>query len=155
MGAEESAGTARLMTFRVGRGRFAVHLDGVLGVQEQAAVAAGAAPTVTFLGRPVPVVDARALGWGGAAPPAARGPAIVVGRGDGAATALLVERVEGIVAGLVVRPLPALVAPFVRGVFCGVALDAEGERLVVDPAALAAMAVETAAGGGRGGPRGA
>ena len=35
------------------------------------------------------------------------------------------------------RPLPALVAPFVRDVFRGVTLHADGGRLVVDPAALA------------------
>ena len=61
--------------------------------------------------------------------------------------ALMVDRVEGIVEGVEMRPLPALVAPFVREVFRGVTLHADGGRLVVDPAALAGAATV----GGQGG----
>jgi chemotaxis protein histidine kinase CheA len=150
MVAEDSATAERLMTFRVGRGRFAVSLDDVLGVQDPAQIAAGDA-VVTFQGRAVPAVDARRLGWGGASLTTGAGVAIVVG--GVAATALIVDRVEGIVAGLAVQPLPRLLAPFVRGVFRGIAPQAEGGRLVLDPAALAAATGKTTAGGGRGGPK--
>jgi hypothetical protein len=148
MVAEESAGTERLMLFRVGRGRFAVHLGGVLGVQDPVRFAAGGSAAVLFQDRPVRALDARRLGWGGSSAPGDGSPAaaIIVGGGTSPA-ALVVDVVEGIVAGPAVLPLPGLVAPFVRGVFCGVALDAEGGRLVVDPAALAAMAGKTADGG--------
>jgi hypothetical protein len=54
----------------------------------------------------------------------------------------MVDRVEGIVEGVEMRPLPALVAPFVRSVFRGVTLHADGGRLLVDPAALARTAAE-------------
>ena len=60
---------------------------------------------------------------------------IIVGSGGGS-IALKVDRVEGIVDGVEMRPLPALVAPFVRDAFRGVTLHADGGRLVVDPAAL-------------------
>lgn len=154
MGAEISAGTGLLMEFRVGPGRFAVHLDGVLGVQNPVRLADGEGAAVMFQGRPVLAVDARGLGWGGSVPSAVPGPgvAIIVGGGDTSPTALVVDCVEGIVAATAMQSLPGIVAPFVRGVFRGVALDAKGGRLVVDPAALAVMAGKTAAGGGRGGP---
>jgi hypothetical protein len=151
--ADDSGGTERLMTFRVGRGRFAVDLDGVLGVQDPVSFAAGGG-AVVFQGRRILALDARGLGWGGSVLPGAGAPAaaIIVGGGDTSPTALVVDGVDGIVAGSTIQPLPGLVAPFVRGVFCGVALDAGSGRLVVDPAALAAMAGKRADGGGRGGP---
>jgi len=152
MVAEGSAVTGRLLTFLVGRARFAVLLEDVLGVQERIESATGVG--VMFQGRPVVTVDARALGWGGFEQrlPVPHGMVIVVGCCEGSATALIVDRVEEIVEGVEMRPLPALVAPFVRGVFRGVALHAEGGRLVVDPAALPGAAGKMAADGGRGRP---
>ena len=68
--------------------------------------------------------------------------------GSRGATALMVDRIEGIVEGVEMRPLPALVAPFVRKLFRGVTMHVEGGRLLVDAAAL----LGTAAVGGQGGP---
>jgi len=146
--AEGSVVTGRLLVFRVGPGRFAMLLEDVLGVQDPAEQGAVTDHGVLFQGRPVAVVDARILWRGGLGPPATMMPpaAIVVGVGGGA-TALLVDCVEGIVEGVEMRPLPALVAPFVRELFCGVTLHADGGRLLVDPAALAGAA---AVGGKRG-----
>jgi chemotaxis protein histidine kinase CheA len=138
--------TGRLLTFRVGPGRFSVLLDDVLGVQEPAETGATTGRGAMFQGRPVAVVDARVL-WRGGPDPAEAGPPAVIIVGGGGVTALLVDRIEGIVEGVEMRPLPALVAPFVRDAFRGVALHADGGRLVVDPAALSRAA---AVGGQRG-----
>jgi chemotaxis protein histidine kinase CheA len=136
--------TGRLLTFRVGPGRYAVLLEDVLAVQDPAESGAGADRGVAFHGRPVAALDARALWWSALGPlaPETSPAIIVVGRGGGS-TALVVDRVEGIVEGVEMRPLPALVEPFVRNVFSGVTLHADGDRLLVDTAALA---------GGQGGP---
>lgn len=141
MAADGAAVTGRLLTFRVGPGRFALFLDDVLGVQDPAEVGAVTDRGVMFQGQPVAAVDARLLWQGGSGPPEPVTPpaVIIVGSGRGA-TALMVDRIEGIVDGLEMRPLPALVAPFVRDLFRGVTLQAGGGRLVVDPAALAGAA---------------
>lgn len=147
-GADEPVVSGRLLTFRVGAGRFAVPLASVLGVQDPApGVPSGGG--VSFQGRLVATVDTRSL-WGEAdttSAGAVRHPAVIVVSGADAPVALLVDGVEGIVEGVEMRPLPALVAPFVKDAFRGVALHADGGRLVVNPAALAATAV-----GGQRGP---
>jgi chemotaxis protein histidine kinase CheA len=149
MVAEESVVTGRLLLFRVGRGRFAVPLEDVLGVQDPAEIGAVSDGGVMFQGHPVAAVDARGLWWSGSGPPAPLpSPAVIIVGSGGGATALLVDRVEGIVEGVEMRPLPALVAPFVREVFRGITLHADGGCLVVDPAALSGAAAE----GGQGGP---
>ena len=137
--------TGRLLTFRVGHGRYAVPLEDVLGVQDLAAADGG---RVFFQGHPVTTVDARVL-WstGSSALATTKTPASII-LGGGGEAALVVDRVEGIVEGVEMRPLPALVAAFVRNAFRGVTLQADGGRLVVDAAALSG----TASGGGRGGP---
>lgn len=149
MVAEGPATTGRLLTFRVGPGRFAVPLEDVLGVQEPAVTEAVAERGVIFRGRPVATIDTRALWWGGGGPPSTMKmcAAIIVNSGSGPA-ALVVERVEGIIEGVEMRPLPALVAPFVKAAFRGVTLHADGGRLLVDAAALS----RSTAGGGLGGP---
>ena len=138
MVAEGSVVTGRLLEFRVGLGRFAVFLEDVLGVQDPAEIGAVTDRGVVFQGRPVVAIDARMLWRCGLGPPATMMPpaVIIVGTGGGS-IALKVDRVEGIVDGVEMRPLPALVAPFARDVFRGVTLHADGGRLVVDPAALA------------------
>jgi chemotaxis signal transduction protein len=150
--ADEPFATGRLLAFRVGGGRFAVPLDEVLGVQnlDRSGVVSGGA--VAFHGRPVPAVDARALGWGGEdfREAASDLSAVIVGRA-GTTTALIVDHVEGIVEGSTMGPLPGLLAPFVRGFFRGVALHAEGWRLVVDPTSLPAAAGRSSTDNGRGG----
>jgi len=139
--------TGRLLTFRVGPGRFAVLLEDVLGVQEPAGPGVPCGRCVMFQGRPVPAVDTRVLWGDGFDPAAATAPAVIIVGSGGGATALMVDRIECIVEGVEMRPLPALVAPFVRDAFRGVALHADGGRLVVDPAALSGAA---AVGGQRG-----
>lgn len=152
MAVESPATTGRQLTFRVGGGRFAVLLESVLGVQEPASGGAGTG-RVTFKGHLVETVDARSLGWGGSGEPQPQAAAvIIVGGGATGETALIVDRVEGIVEGVEMRPLPALVAPFLRGVFGGYALHADGGRLMVDPAALSAAAGKMPARGGQRGP---
>jgi len=148
MVAEGSVVTGRLLEFRVGPGRFAVFLEDVLGVQDPAEIEAVTDRGVVFQGHHVVAIDARMLWRCDPGPPAAMMPpaVIIVGSGGGS-IALKVDRVEGIVAGVEMRPLPALLAPFVRDVFRGVTLHADGGRLVVDPAALAG----TATAGGDGG----
>ena len=141
--AEGPVVTGRLLTFRVGSGRFAVLLDEVLGVKDPAENDSG----VLFRGRPVAAFDARGLWSGGLGSPPPAPPAVIFVSGDSGSTALLVDRVEGIVEGVEMRPLPGLVAPFVSDMFRGVTLHADGSRLVVDPAALARAAT---AGGQRG-----
>ena len=148
MVAEGSVVTGRLLAFRAGPGRFAMFLEDVLGVQDPAEIGAVTDRGVMFQGRPVAAIDARVIWRGGSVPPTTMtNPAVVVVRSGGGSVALMVDRIEGIVEGVEMRPLPALVAPFVRGVFRGVTLHADGGRLVVDPAALAG----TAAVGGEGG----
>ena len=148
MGAEASVVTGRLLTFRVGSGRFAMLLEDVLGVQEPAEVGAVTDRGLMFQGHPAAAVDARGLWSSGVNPPAAMtSPAAIIVSSGGGLTALMVDRVEGIVEGIEMRPLPALVAPFVKDVFRGVTLHADGGRLVVDPAALSRVA---AVGGQRG-----
>lgn len=146
MVAEGPLVAGRLLTFRVGRGRFAVPLEDVLGVQDPAAAIDGG--PVLFQGHPVTTVDARALWTTGSGTPATAKASASIILGGGGEAALVVDRVEGIVEGVEIRPLPALVAAFVRNVFRGVTLQADGGRLVVDAAALSG----SAAGGGRGGP---
>jgi chemotaxis protein histidine kinase CheA len=142
--------TGRLMTFRVGPGRFAVLLDDVLGVQDPAEIAADPAGGVVFQGRSLVAVDARRLWWSGSGPPATMtSPAAIFVSSGREATALIVDRVEGIVDGVEMLPLPALVETFVKNVFRGVTLHADGERLVVDPATLPG-AVAVAGQGGSG-----
>lgn len=151
MVAEGPVVAERLLTFRVGLGRFAVALEDVRGVLEPVAVEAGAECRVMSQGHRVAAVDARGLGWGGA-DPGQRAPAgIMIGTGA-RPTMLIVDRVECIVEGVEMRPLPALVAPFVRGVFRGIALQADGNRLVIDAAALLGAAGKPAASEGQGGP---
>jgi len=145
--ADEPVVTGRLLTFRVGSGRFAVLLEQVLGVQDPAQNVAVDQRGVMFQGHPVPAVDARRLWSGGVVQAAMMAPAVIIVKSRGGSTALLVDRVDGIVEGVEMRPLPALVAPFVRELFRGVALHADGSRLVVDPAALSGA---VAAGGQRG-----
>ncbi|MHB8836446.1 MAG: chemotaxis protein CheW [Candidatus Methylomirabilia bacterium] len=148
MVAEGSAVTGRLLAFRAGPGRFAIFLEDVLGVQEPAAAGSGTDRGVVFQGQPVAAVDARMLWREGSGPPETLlPPAVIIVSGGGGTTALMVDCVEGIVEGVEMRPLPALVAPFVRDAFRGVTLHADGGRLVVDPSALAGAA---AAGGKRG-----
>jgi chemotaxis protein histidine kinase CheA len=149
MVAEAPAITGRLLTFRVGVGRFAVPLEEVLGVQDLAVPGAVADRGVLFRGRPVTTVDARELWSSGADQPTTKGSpaAIIVDSGRGA-TALVVDCVERIVEGVEMRPLPGLVAAFVKAAFRGVTLHADGGRLLVDPAALSGAT----AGGGQGGP---
>ena len=142
--AEGSVVTGRLLTFCVGSGRFAVLLDEVLGVKDPAGNAAVNGSSLPFRGRQVAVVDARALWSGGVGSPPPTPPAVIIVGSGGGSTALLVDRIEGIVEGVEMRPLPALVAPFVGDVFRGVTLHGDGSRLVVDPAALSRAA--TAAG---------
>lgn len=147
MAADESALTGRLLTFRVGSGRFAVFLEDVLGVQDPAELGDAADRGMRFQGRRIAAVDARVLWENGLIPPAAlTAPAVIIVGGSGGPVALMVDSVEGIVEGVEMRSLPALIAPFVRNAFRGVALHADGDRLVVDPAALSAAA--------RGGQRG-
>lgn len=152
MVAEGTVIMERLLAFRVGQGRFAALLENVLGVHDPAEI--GADGEVLVHGHPVDAIDARDLGWGGSEPrPTPRQPLVILFGGKGlASTALIVDCVEGIVEGGEMQPLPALVAPFVRGVFRGIAMHSEGGRLVVDPAALAQVTRKTAAEGGRGGP---
>ena len=148
MVAEGSGVTGRLLEFRVGPGRFAMFLEDVLGVQDPAEIGAVTDRGVVFQGRPVAAIDARMLWRYGLGLPATMMPpaVIIVGSGEGS-IALKVDRVEGIVNGVEMRPLPALVAPFVRDVFRGVTLHADGGRLVVDPAALAGTATVGVDGG--------
>jgi chemotaxis protein histidine kinase CheA len=148
MVAEGSVVTGRLLEFRVGPGRFAMFLEDVLGVQDPAEIGAVTDRGVVFQGHPVVAIDARMLWRCDLGPPATMMPpaVIIVGSGGGS-IALKVDRVEGIVAGVEMRPLPALVAPFVRDVFRGVTLQPDGGRLVVDPAALAATATVVGDGG--------
>lgn len=132
---DTKAGAVRLLAFRVGRRRFALPLDDVRGIVELPEGESGA--TAGFHGRDVPVVDARTLGWDGAAagqtgPPAA----LVIVAAGGRERALAVDGVEGLVESAEIREWPALVAPFVRAWFQGVALESEGGLLVVDPAAV-------------------
>ncbi len=135
MAVEAPVVTGRLMTFRVGPGRFAVLLKDVLGVQEP--VESGAGHGVMFHGRPVATLDTRGLWWSGSGSQAAMtSPAVIIVGSGGGSKALLVDRVEGIVDGVEMRPLPALVEPFVRNVFSGVTVHADGDRLMVDTAAL-------------------
>ena len=149
MSAEGLELTGPLLTFRVGPGRFAVFLEQVLGVQDRAGTGAAAGCGVTFQGEPVAMFDCRRLWWGGLGPPApATPPAAIIVSSRRGAVAMMVDRVEGIVEGVEMLPLPALVAPFVRGAFRGVTQHAEGGRLVVDTAALA----EAGAVGGQRGP---
>lgn len=148
MVAEGPVVTGRLMTFRVGPGRFAVLLEDVLGVQDPAEIGIAPGGGVMFQGRPVAAVDARGLWWSGVGPPAApMAPAAIIVGSRGGSTALMVDCVEGIVEGVEMRPLPALVAPFVRDVFRGVTLHADGGRLLVDPAAFSGAAAEAGQGG--------
>ena len=148
MVAEGSAVTGRLLTFRVGPGRFAVPLEEVLGVQDPAEAGTETERGVMFQGHPVAEVDARELWSSGVVPPAADGaPAVIIVSSGGALRALLVDRVEGIVEGVEMQPLPELLAPFVRDLFRGVTLHADGSRLMVDPAALSGA---VAVGGQRG-----
>ncbi len=148
MVAEGSKQTGRLLTFRVGSGRFAVFLEDVLGVQEPADCSGSSDCTQVFHGSAVAAVDVRVL-WGNCSGLAAAmtTPAVIVVRSGGGPVALMVDSVEGIVEGVEMRPLPALVAPFVKDAFRGVALHANGSCLVVDPAALSGAA---AMGGQRG-----
>jgi len=139
---EGSVVTGRLMTFRVGPGRFAVLLEDVLGVQDPGESGSGTDHRVMFHGQPVAVVDARGLWWSGLGPPATMtSPAVIIVGSGGGSTALIVDRVEGIVDGVEMRPLPALVEPFVRNVFSGVTLHADGDRLLVDAATLPGAAL--------------
>ncbi len=149
MAADGSVVTGRLLTFRVGLGRFAVLLEDVLGVQDPAEIEAGTGLGLRFQDRPVVAVDARRL-WGDDTPPLEKRspPAAIIVSGNEGATALMVDSLEGIVEGVEMRPLPALVAPFAMGMFRGVTLHGDGGRLVVDPAALAGAAAR----GGQGGP---
>ena len=135
--AEGSVVTGRLLAFRVGPGRFAVLLKDVLGVQDPAEIGAVTERAVMFQDRPVAVIDARGL-WGSGLGPSATmtSLAVIIVSGGGVATALVVDRIEGVVEGVEMRPLPALVEPFVRNVFSGVIMNEDGGRLVVDPAAL-------------------
>ena len=146
--ADGSVVTGRLLTFRVGSGRFAVLLEEVLGVKDPAENITVNDSGVVFQGRPVAAVDARGLWSGRGGSPLTAPPAVIFVSGSGGgSTALLVDRIEGIVEGVEMRPLPALVAPFVSEMFRGVTLHADGSRLVVDPAALSRA---TTAGGQRG-----
>jgi len=147
MVAEGSVVTGRLLAFRVGPGRYAMLLEDVLGVQDPAGIGAVTDRGVIFQGHPVAAIDARMLWRSGSGPATMMNPAVIIVRSGGGSIALMVDRIEGIVEGVEMRPLPALVAPFVRNVFRGVTLHADGGRLVVDPAALAG----TAAVGGEGG----
>lgn len=148
MAVEGPVVTGRLMTFRVGPGRFAVPLDDVFGIQDPAESGAVTDREVVFHGQPVAVVDARGLWWSGSRPPATTtSPAVIIVGGGGGATALVVDLVEGIVEGVEMRPLPALVEPFVRNVFSGVTMHADGERLMVDTAALPGAALASGVGG--------
>jgi len=148
MAAEGSVLTGRLLAFRVGPGRFAMFLEDVLGVQDPAETEAVSDRRVLFQGHPVAMHDARMLWRSASGPPeTAMAPAVIVVSSGGGLIALMVDRIEGIIEGVEMRPLPELVAPFVRDVFRGVTLHADGGRLVVDPAALAG----TAAVGGEGG----
>lgn len=141
--------TGRLLIFSVGAGRFAVFVEDVLGVQDPAEIGAVAGRGVMFQGQQVDAVDARRIWWSGVDPPAtARAPAVIIVGSGGGAIALMVDRIEGIVDGVEMRPLPSVVAPFVKDVFRGITLHADGSRLVVDPAALSGAA----AGGGQRGP---
>lgn len=149
MVAEGSVVTGRLLTFRVGSGRFAVFLEDVLGVREPVDFVGATGRDVAFQGRPAVVVDARVLwGTGLNQPEPSAAPAVIFVGGGGGPTALVVDRVEGIVEGVEMRSLPALVAPFVNDAFRGVALHADGGLLVVDPAALSGAATV----GGQRGP---
>jgi len=143
--AEAPVVTGRLLTFSVGSGRFAVLLEAVLGILEPAGTAAATGGCVLFHGREVAAFDVRRL-WTDDVGPAAAPAAIIVG-GGGEPTALLVDRVEGIVEGVEMRPLPALVAPFAREAFFGVTLHPDGSRLVIDPSALAGAAAARGQGG--------
>lgn len=139
--------TGRLLTFRIDPGRYAIPLEDVLAVQDPALIGAVTDRGVMFQGHQVAALDARALWRSGSGTPAATvAPAVIIVSSGGGSIALMVDRIEGIVEGVEMRPLPALVAPFVRNVFRGVTLHADGGRLVVDSAALAG----TAAAGGEG-----
>ena len=70
MAAEEPVTTGRLLTFRVGIGRFAVPLDDVLGVRDPAESVAGTENGVICQGRTATAVDARRLWWSGSRSPA-------------------------------------------------------------------------------------
>lgn len=145
---DESVKTGRLLMFRVGSKRFAVLLEDVRGVQEPAAIVQLPDRRVMFQGQPVAALDARGLWLGGEGrQETMASPAAIVVNGNGGPVALLVDRIEGIIEGVEMRPLPALVSPFVRGLFRGVTLHADGDRLVIDTAALSGAA---AAGGQRG-----
>jgi chemotaxis signal transduction protein len=154
MVADEPTGFGRLLAFRVGRGRFGVALEAVLGVMD----AAEAAPMMAkgeavFRGIAVPLLDARRLGWGGEAGPLAFPEAalVFIGRAGAPGAALAVDRIEGMVEAGDVREVPALVAPFVRGVIRGVVLQPDGGLLVIDPDALAGRAGKAMGLDGRGG----
>jgi chemotaxis signal transduction protein len=148
---EELAASGRLLVFRVGRARFAVELRWVCGVAEREPCDGAGA---RFRGRDLEALDARELGWGGAAPAGEEGGATaeVILNGGGTYVALLVDAVEGIVDGGAIRAWPELMAPLVDAAFRGVAVRPGGELLVVDPAALAEgarRAADGAAGGGQ------
>jgi len=148
MVAEGLADSGRLLEFRVGPGRYAILLEDVLGVQDPAEIGAVSDRWVVFQGHPVAALDARVL-WreGSGSPAMTASPGVIIVRSGRGSIALIVDRIEGIVEGVEIRPLPSLVAPFVRKVFQGVTLHADGGRLVINSAALAG----TAAVGGEGG----
>jgi chemotaxis signal transduction protein len=140
---DDATTSGRMLAFRVGSVRYAAPLDGVLavlGAAEAAPIAAGG-PALLY-GRPVPVLDAAKAGWGGDAAPTAAGAhaVVIVGRAGGAAVALLVDEVDGMVEDEGRQEMPALVAPFLRGLFRGVIPQTGGALLVLDPEALAAGA---------------
>jgi chemotaxis signal transduction protein len=154
MVAEEAAEHGRLLAFKVGRGRFGVALERVLAVLDPAEaapmVARGAA---VFRGAAVPVLDARRLGWGGDAGQGALSPPalVIVGRPGAPGAALAVDGIEGMLDAVGMLGLPALVAPFVHGVFRGVVPQPDGWLLVIDPDALAGRAGKATGADGRGG----
>lgn len=136
MAAEDAAGAGRLLVFRVGRGRYALPLDDVRGIQN---LEAGCDPgdSAVFQGRTLPVIDAGALHWGrGPQEPRTAAPVLVIVAAGGEERALAVDGVEGICESPGISEWPALVAPYVRRAFLGVALRPEGDLVVVDPAAL-------------------
>lgn len=134
----------RLLVVLVGGRRFGVPLGDVLGIQARVPDAAVA----QFRGGAIPIVEAWSLL--GAAEPGAGGGAgeLVIVAGAAGERALAVDRVAGFVDAAEVRELPELVAPFAGSALRGIALQPEGELLIVDAAALA----DTGAGrrGGRG-----
>ncbi|HEY6000972.1 MAG TPA: chemotaxis protein CheW [bacterium] len=143
MTTDASPPAERLLVVVLGQRRFGLPLEQVRGIQARTPGSA----TAAYRDGLIPIVEAGVLGLGAEAGGGA-GEVVVLGASDGE-MGLAVDRVEGFFDAGEIRDLPGLVAPFVRGVFRGIALRPGGGLLVVDTAALARVVGVDPAEGGR------